>query len=154
MGGGGGVMARQIEKKKETKTILAVVTNRAPNKRVPDMAVKLAQSFHANVHLLYIVSSPDIPYSLPLHGASQEQINGSEEFLRNFEKRYGTEITIVKKEGAVGDIVKTVLKKCETIDPFLIVLGRVAEKEIMLTLKRGIKHHLARKTSHNLLLVK
>ena len=152
------VMGMKKGKKKnkegERRTILAVVTNRAPNKRVPDMAVKLAKSFRAEVHLLYIVSSPDIPYSLSLRSAPLEHMNGSEDFLQNFEKDHGDDIAIVEKEVVVGDIVKTILKKCETIDPHLIVLGRVDEKEIMLMLKRGVKHHLARKTSHNLLLVK
>ena len=136
------------------RTILAVCANRAPNQRVPEMAVKLAQAFDANLHLLYVISPYAPSHTLPYQTSSEEERSEARRFVQDFELRYGKEVRLVKREIEEGGIVKLVLEKCEQVDPFLIVVGRVDEKEIMLSMNRGVKRHLAKALTKNILLVK
>jgi len=143
-----------LKNKKEKKTILAVCTNRAPNKKVPEIAVHLAKTFGGSLYLLYVVTSSETGPAFYPHAPKEEDVAEASRFLESFERKYGAEVKLFKKEMVVGNLVKTVLKKCKTLNPFLVVIGRVAESEIMLNLKIGVKQNLARKVTHNLLLVK
>ncbi len=140
--------------RKDRKDILGVLSNRAPNKRVPDMLVELARAFGAKVHLLYVVSPYDPGKSLSFKGCSAEERQEAEEAMLRFDEACGPSIKVIEQELVEGSIVNTVLKKCKEIDPFLIVMGRIEERDIMLGLKRGVKKRLAEKTTHNLFLVK
>ncbi len=117
-----------VEGKGYCESILAVCSNLAPNKKVPDISIELSKILGWKLNMLYVVDMED---SVQV----DENCNRSEKmsekdllfkgqiFVKEMENK-GIDISLVK-----GNLGKETTKAADKIKPSLIVVGREQKKK-------------------------
>jgi len=135
----------------ESKKILAVCTNLAPNKKVPIVSMKLAEKLDWDLHMLYVA---DIEDSVQVdekgnrseRKTERELLNVGQKFLENFRDKK------IKTRLVKGTLEKETIKKAQEINAQLVIVGREQKKKGVLGLPvKNLKKKLAEKCKYSLL---
>jgi len=134
------------------RNIVGICSSLSPNVRVPEILEKLALKFAAHPHLVYVVKESGIRRS-----SRDRDMEDAEGFVAQTENAMGRTVdpgTQLTTEIAHGNIVREVLNIEKKYRPWLVIVGRIRESELMLSLEKDVKRRLAEKTTCNLLLAK
>ena len=142
-----------VESSSESRSILAVCSNLAPNQKVPDISVKLSEALGWDLQMLYVV---DIGDSVEIDERGERSGRKSEEDLifagENFVEKMkdeGVDTRLVK-----GGLEKETVKAAEIIGANLVIVGREQKKKNILGLPvKNIKKKIAEKCRYSILFV-
>jgi len=142
-----------IESGIDSNSILAVCSNLAPNRKVPEISVKLAESFGWDLLVLYVV---DVEDSVQVDESGRRSSRKQEKDLifrgENFvEKmmRKGINAQLVK-----GSLEKETIKAADNMGASLVILGREQKKKGLLGLPvKHVKRKLAEKCNYSILFI-
>ena len=142
-----------VESSSESRSILAVCSNLAPNQKVPDISVKLSEALGWDLQMLYVV---DIGDSVEVDERGERSGRKSEEDLifagENFVEKMkdeGVDTRLVK-----GGLEKETVKAAEIIGANLVIVGREQKKKNILGLPvKNIKKKIAEKCRYSILFV-
>jgi len=135
----------------DSKKVLAVCTNLAPNKKVPIVSMKLAEKLEWDLHMLYVV---DIEDSVQVdekgnrsdRKTERELLSVGQKFLENFRDKK------VKTRLVKGTLEKETIKKAQEINAQLVIVGREQKKKGVLGFPvKNLKKKLAEKCKYSLL---
>ena len=142
-----------IESNGESKSILAVCSNLAPNQKVPEVSVKLAESLGWDLHILYVVDVED-SVEVDERGRRSSKkpekvlIFKGEHFVEEMRKK-GVDASIV-----IGSLEKETAKAAKNIRANLVIVGREQKKKGILGLPvKSIKRKMAEKCRHSILFI-
>ncbi len=142
-----------VETNQKSNQILAVCSNLAPNKKVPDISISLSKILGWNLELLYVVDTEDT-VQVDENGrrsakkTKDDLINAGEYFIHDLRKK-GINVKLVS-----GSLDKQAIKEAEEINANLIIIGREQKKKGMLGLPvKNIKRKIIEKCDYSLLLV-
>ena len=142
-----------VESKCEGESILAVCSNLAPNQKVPDISIKLANSFNWILHMLYVVDMQDNVQVDKTGRRSNRKteddlIHIGETFVEKMREK-NIDVQLVK-----GNLEKETFKAANKLGANLVVLGREKKKKGMLGLPvKNIKRKMAEKCRYSILFV-
>jgi nucleotide-binding universal stress UspA family protein len=120
-----------IESGKGKKSILAVCSNLAPNKKVPLVSMQLASLLGWELHMTYIVDTEDT-VEVDESGTRKEKKSLPElqqkakHFMKNMKEK-GIEVQLV-----TGTFEKETLRAASRIQPGLVVIGREQKQKGLL----------------------
>jgi len=142
-----------VESSSESRSILAVCSNLAPNQKVPDISIKLSEALGWDLQMLYVV---DIGDSVEVDERGERSGRKSEEDLifagENFVEKMkdeGVDTQLVK-----GGLEKETVKAAEIIGANLVIVGREQKKKNILGLPvKNIKKKIAEKCRYSILFV-
>ena len=142
-----------VESGSQGKNILAVLSNLAPNQKVPDISLEISKTLNWDLHMLYVVDTED-SVQVNENGERSEKkpkrdllFNG-QKLLDDIEKK-GIRTNLVK-----GNLEKETIKAAESINANLIIVGREQKKRGMLGLPRkNIKRKIAEKCHYSILFI-
>ena len=142
-----------VEAEGESKSILAVCSNLAPNKKVPNIGIKLSQLLEWDLNMLYVVDMED-SVQVDEHGKRSDKkperdlVFTGQNFLEEI-KNKGINVQLVK-----GNLEKQTLKAAESINANLVIVGREQKKKGILGLPvKHIKRKIAEKCKYSILFV-
>ena len=142
-----------VETGRESKKILGVCSNLAPNQKVPDLSVKLSEIFDWELEMLYVVDVED-SVQVDEQGKRSEKkperdlLFTGQKFVEEIEKK-GIKAQLVK-----GSLEKETIKAAEKINANLIVVGREQKKKGMLGLPvKNIRKKIAEKCDYSILFI-
>ncbi len=142
-----------IEEKSESNKILAICSNLAQNKIVPNFSIKLSKELNWDLHMRYIVDTED-RVEIDSRGKRTETkpehdlLFKGQNFVEQMQKK-GIKIQSIK-----GVLEKEIAKSAEKIKPGLIILGREQKKKGILGLPiRNVKRKITEKCGHSILFV-
>jgi len=142
-----------IESDGESKSILAVCSNLAPNQKVPEFSVKLSGDLGWDLHMLYVVDMGD---NVEVGETGQRSDRKSEKDLifigENFVEKMrekGINVRLVK-----GGLEKETVKAAEDIGANLVIVGREQKKKNIFGLPvKNVKKKIAEKCRYSILFV-
>lgn len=142
-----------IESDGESKSILAVCSNLAPNQKVPEFSVKLSEDLGWDLHMLYVVDMGD---NVEVGETGQRSDRKSEKDLifigENFVEKMrekGINVRLVK-----GGLEKETVKAAEDIGANLVIVGREQKKKNIFGLPvKNVKKKIAEKCRYSILFV-
>jgi len=135
----------------ESKKILAVCTNLAPNKKVPKLSMKLAEKLDWDLYMLYVVDNEDSVQVDEKGNRSErkterELLSVGQKFLENFRDKN------IKTRLVKGTLEKETIKKAQEINAQLVIVGREQKKKGLLGFPvKNLKKKLAEKCKYSLL---
>jgi len=142
-----------VEAKGKGKSILAVCSNLAPNKKVPEISLKLSKALGWNLHMLYIVDVED-SVQVDENGIRSDKkperdlVITGQNFVQEM-KNKGVNIELVK-----GNLEKETAKSAEKINPNLVIVGREQKKKGVLGLPtKNVKRKIAETCPYSVLFV-
>ncbi|RLF35180.1 MAG: universal stress protein [Thermoplasmata archaeon] len=142
-----------VEAEGEGHSILAICSNLAPNKKVPEISVGLAQILKWDLHMLYIV---DIQDSVEVDEkgvrSNRKPLNDlilkGEKFVEDMRRRG------IKAQLITGVLEKETIKAADAIKPNLVIVGREQKKKTILGLPvKHFKKKMAEKSRYSILFV-
>ena len=140
-----------IESGSDNKSILAVCSNLAPNKKVPEISVNISKILGWDLHMLYVVDMQDA-VEVDDTGARSEKkseeelINKGKQFVEDMQKK-GVKVTLVK-----GSLERETVKAAGDIGVKLIIVGREQKKRKILGLPtKSVKRIMAEKCRYSIL---
>jgi len=142
-----------VEVESKGKSILAVCSNLAPNKKVPDISLKLSETLDWDLHMLYVVDVEDcvqVDERCIRSSKKPEKtlIFKGQNFVEKM-KNKGIKVELVK-----GSLEKETIKVAEKINPNLIIVGREQKKKGILGLPvKNVKRKMAEKCKYSILFV-
>jgi hypothetical protein len=142
-----------IEAENKGKSILAVCSNLAPNKIVPEISLNLSDTLGWNLDMLYVVDMEDsvqVDENCKRSDKKSERdlIFKGQSFVSEMEKK-GVNIDLIK-----GSLQKETTKAANRIDPNLVVLGRGQKKKGVLGLPvKNMKRKMAEKSKYSILFI-
>lgn len=142
-----------VESNGKGKSILAVCSNLAPNQKVPELSIKLADSFNWALHMLYVVDMQDNVQVDKTGRRSNRRtkddlIHIGETFVEKMRGK-NIDVQLVK-----GNLEKETFKAANKLGANLVVLGREKKKKGMLGLPvKNIKRKMAEKCRYSILFV-
>jgi nucleotide-binding universal stress UspA family protein len=138
-----------VERGKSMKKILAVLTNLAPNKVVPEVAARLARIYRSEVFLLYVIDLKEKGHKMDSSKAKKEAAGKMAEF-----KAKNPDIT-VKTSVRTGSMDKVAERVARKYDPGTVILGRFKKiRKYLMFSRSDLKDHFCRKAPYNIILVK
>ncbi len=133
-----------VERARRINTILAVLTNLAPNQRVPKYAVDLSNIYKAKLHFLYVIDSGS--------EKRRDERRKAQSFFERFAKE-NPNLSFGKKI-KTGDLERVVEREENLLYPDLILIGRLKQKRrFLIYFHDNIKSALAKKSEHSVLLI-
>ena len=142
-----------VESESKGKFILGVCSNLAPNQKVPDVSIKLANSFNWVLQMLYVVDMQDNVQVDKTGRRSNRKTERDLTFMgENFvEKIRGKNIDV---QLVKGNLEKETLKAAEKLGVSLVIIGREKKKKGMLGLPvKNIKRKMAEKCRYSMLFI-
>lgn len=142
-----------IEGKSESRTILAVLSNLAPNQKVPEISAKLAKKLNWDLKIIYVIDTEDsvVVNEKGMRSDKKQEkdlIFTGQNFVEGLQKR-GVTADIAK-----GNLEKQIAKTAEKINANLVVIGREQKKKGLLGLPvKNIKKKMAEKCKHSILFI-
>jgi len=135
------------------KRILAVCSNLAPNQKVPDISMKLAESLGWYLYMLYVVDKED-SVEVDARGARSSKMSEKRLMFKgsNFVEK-------MRKKGITANIVagsleKETVKAAANIQANLVIVGREQKKKRILGLPvKSIKRKIAEKCGYSILFI-
>jgi len=134
-------------------SILAVCSNLAPNQKVPDFSIRLAQEFGWDLHMLYVVDVED---------AVEVDVNGKRSERKPKRDLLFTGQTFVEDMSQKGIDVQTVqgslehetIKAAQSLEAGLVIIGREQKKRGKFGLPvRKLKQKMADRCKYSILFV-
>ena len=142
-----------IEGQVDSKDILAVCSNLAPNQKVPDFSVKLSKSLRWNLHMLYVVDSEDT-VEVDEKGQRSDKkperdlLFKGQQFVEEMKKK-NIPVQLVK-----GSLERETINNAESIDAGLIIVGREQKKKGILGIPiKNFKRKIAEKCKFSILFI-
>lgn len=142
-----------VESEGEGKSILAVLSNLAPNQKVPELSLKLSKELGWDLHMLYIVDVGD-SVQVDKNGIRSEKksekdlVFEGQKFVEKMKKQG------VKSELVKGSLEKETAKYAEKINPNLIIVGREQKKRGILGFPtKNVKRKIAEACQYSILFV-
>ena len=142
-----------IVAKSERQSILAVCSNLAPNKKVPEVSLELSEALGWKLHMIYIVDTKD-NVQVDENGTRSDKrpenvlLFSGQEFTFEMKKK-NIDVDLIK-----GSLEKETLKAAEKIKPNLVILGREQKKKGPLGIPiKNLKKKLAEKCEYSILFV-
>lgn len=142
-----------IETKNESKSILAVCSNLAPNQKVPDIGIKLSKALNWDLNMLYVVDMGD-SVEVDKNGVRSEKkperdlIFSGQNFVEKMKKK-GVNVELVK-----GNLEKETIKAAKRINANLVIVGREQKKKGLLGLPvKHLKRKMVEKCDYSILFV-
>lgn len=140
-----------VESVSNSRSILAVCSNLAPNKKVPGFSIELSKVFGWDLYMLYVIDFED---SVIVDGSGVRSGSKSEEELLESAKIFvekmrgkGININLVK-----GGLEKETVKAAEKLNANLVIVGREQKKKKILGLPaKNVKKNLTNKCRYSLL---
>ena len=135
------------------KSILAVCSNLAPNQKVPQISIELAESLGWQLHMLYVV---DVEDTVEVDETGKRSSRKSEEDLTSKGQKFVQEM---KEKGinaslVIGSLEKATVKAADSIGANLVIVGREQKKKGMLGLPaKHVKRKLAEKCNYSILFI-
>ena len=142
-----------VESESKGKFILGVCSNLAPNQKVPDVSIKLANSFNWVLQMLYVVDMQDNVQVDKTGRRSNRKTERDLTFMgENFvEKIRGKNIDV---QLVKGNLEKETLKAAEKLGVSFVIIGREKKKKGMLGLPvKNIKRKMAEKCRYSMLFI-
>ena len=142
-----------VESGQGSKKILAVLSNLAPNQKVPKMSIVLSKLLKWDLNMLYIVDTVDNVQVNEKGDRSDKKperdlIFAGQKLVSELEKE-GINIKLVK-----GSLEKETMEEAEEIDASLIVFGREKKKKGPLGIPiKNLKRKIAEKCEYSILFV-
>jgi len=142
-----------IEGKSESKTILAVLSNLAPNQKVPEMSIKLSKKLDWNLHMIYVVDTEDrvqVDEQGMRSGKKQERdlLFTGQNLVEDLQDKG------IKAEMIKGNLEKEIAKKAEEINANLVIVGREQKKKGTMGFPvKNIKKKMVEKCEHSILFI-
>ena len=142
-----------IVAKSERKSILAVCSNLAPNKKVPEISLKLSEALGWKLNMIYVVDTEDSVQVDEIGIRSDKKpekdlLFSGKKFVKEMKKKK-INVDLVK-----GSLEKETLKAAEIIQPKLVILGREQKKKGLLGIPiKSLKKKLAEKCEYSILFV-
>jgi len=142
-----------IEEKSENNKILAICSNLAQNKKVPNFSIKLSRELGWDLHMIYIVDTED-HVEIDETGKrtktkpERDLLFKSQNFVQKMQKKN------VKIHSIKGVLEKEIAKAAEKIKPGLVILGREQKKKGILGFpKQNVKRKIAERCGYSILFV-
>ena len=134
-----------------SKKILAVCSNLAPNQKVPDISIKLADKLGWELNVLYVVDTEDSiqvdENGLRSNTKTKEDLLIKGQKFINEMKQKGVNAKLVQ-----GSLEKQTLIKAEEINANLVIVGREQKKKGILGLPvKNLKKKIAEKCKYSIL---
>jgi len=142
-----------VESDNEYQSILAVCSNLAPNQKVPDISLKLADFLDWDLNMLYVVDIQDnVQVDEKGKRSNKKTVNDLTFMGQNFiEKMRKKNISI---ELVKGNLEKETFKTAKKVGAGLIILGREKKRKGMLGLPiKNIKRKMAEKCKYSMLFI-
>jgi nucleotide-binding universal stress UspA family protein len=122
-----------VESGKGKKSILAVCSNLAPNKKVPPVSIQLASLLGWELHMIYIIDTEDT-VEVDESGTRKEKKS-----LQELQKKAEHFVAMMKEKDIevqleTGAFEKETLKAASKIQPGLIIIGREQKQKGLLGL--------------------
>ncbi len=143
-----------IESGNKNKSILAVCSNLAPNKKVPEISMKISEILGWDLKIIYVVDVED-SVQVDSSGKRSEKkpqnylIANGQEFVAHIQKKN------IKSELVKGSLEKQTIKSAEDFNAGIVILGREKKKRDVLGIPiRNIKRKITEKCNYSVLLVK
>lgn len=142
-----------IVAKSERKSILAVCSNLAPNKKVPEFSLKLSEALGWKLHMIYVVDTEDSVQvdenGIRSNKRPENVLLSSGQIFAKEMKEKEINVDLIK-----GSLEKETLKAAEKIKPKLVILGREQKKKGILGIPiKNLKKKLAEKCEYSILFV-
>lgn len=142
-----------IVAKSERKSILAVCSNLAPNKKVPEFSLKLSEALGWKLHMIYVVDTEDSVQvdenGIRSNKRPENVLLSSGQIFAKEMKEKEINVDLIK-----GNLEKETLKAAEKIKPKLVILGREQKKKGILGIPiKNLKKKLAEKCEYSILFV-
>lgn len=142
-----------IESVSDSKSILAVCSNLAPNKKVPALSIKLAKIFGWELHMLYVVDPEDAVFvddnGVRSGSMSEEDLLESGKLFAQNMRKNGVNVILVR-----GSLEKETVKAAEKINANLVIVGREQKRKKVLGLPaKNVKKKLTEKCRYSILFV-
>jgi len=142
-----------VETKNESKSILAVCSNLAPNQKVPDIGIKLSKVLNWDFNMLYVVDMGD-SVEVDKNGVRSEKklerdlIFSGQNFVELMKKK-GVNVELVK-----GNLEKETIKAAKRINTNLVIVGREQKKKGLLGLPvQHLKRKMVEKCDYSILFI-
>jgi nucleotide-binding universal stress UspA family protein len=142
-----------VESGTDTKNMLAICSNLAPNQKVPEMSLRLSEILGWDLHMVYVVDVQDA-VEVDSKGKRSEKKSEHEllargqQFISEMEKK-GIDVTLVK-----GSLEKETVKAAMDIGAGLVILGREQKKRSVLGIPvKGVKRKMAETCQYSILFV-
>ncbi len=142
-----------IEGISNSKKILAVLSNLAPNQKVPEMSIKLSKKLGWDLQIVYIVDTED-NVEVNKKGIRSEKkqekdlVFTAQSFIEKLEKK-GIKVEIKK-----GNLQKTIARMAEEINANLVIIGREQKKKGPIGFPvKNIKKKMVEKCRHSILFI-
>ncbi len=142
-----------IVAKSERKSILAVCSNLAPNKKVPEISLKLSEVLGWKLHMIYVVDTED---NVQVDKDGTRSCKKPERDLLFSGQSFAEEMKNkkIKVDLVKGSLEKETLKAAEKLQPKLVIIGREQKKKGILGIPvKNLKKKLAEKCDHSILFV-
>ena len=142
-----------IEGKSDSRTILSVLSNLAPNQKVPDISVKLSKKLNWDLKMIYIIDTEDnvLVDEKGVRSEKKPEIDlvfAGQNFVEDFQKKK------ISAELVKGNLEKQIAKKAEEINANLVIIGREQKKKGPLGFPtKNIKKKMAEKCKHSILFI-
>ena len=136
-----------------SKKILAVCSNLAPNQKVPQTAIKLAEKLKWTLNMVYIV---DVEDSVQVDKNGKRSDKKTEEDLMSEAKKFVEKMqkNNIKTELLQGSLEKQTIKKAKEINANLVIIGREQKKKGILGLPiKNLKKKIAEKCQYSILFI-
>jgi hypothetical protein len=140
-----------IESGRGDRSILAVCSNLAPNKKVPTLSMNLSKILNWNLNMLYVIDTHDA-VEVDESGrrsekkSEKELITRGKKFVSDMRKK-GIKTRLVK-----GSLEKEAFREAEKVRAKLIVIGREQKRKGILRIK-SVKRKIAEKGRYSLLFI-
>ena len=142
-----------IEGMGETKKILAVCSNLAPNQKVPEIGIQLSKILGWDLQMLYIV---DIEDSVQVNEQGIRSDIKTERDLLFIGQKFVDEWNKkgIKAQLVEGSLEKETIKAAEQANPNLVIVGREQKKKGILGLPvKHLKRKIAEKCEYSILFI-
>jgi len=137
----------------DSKKILAVCSNLAPNQIVPKISIELSKKLDWDLNFLYVVDTEDSV--IVDEKGKRSEIKSEEDLMsqgRIFVKNMGK--NNIKAELVKGSLEKQTIQKAEEINANLVIVGREQKKKGVLGLPvRNLKKKIAERCEYSILFV-
>jgi hypothetical protein len=135
----------------ETGSILAICSNLAPNKKVPDLSIKLSKFLGWKLNMVYIVDTED-SVEVSDEGIrsskkpERDLIFNGQNFVNDMKQR-SIDVELIK-----GNLVKETFNAAENVDATLIIIGREQKQKGLFGLPvKNFKKKMVEKGKYSLL---
>ena len=142
-----------IEAKSDSKTILAVCSNLAPNKKVPDVSIQLSKALGWNLNMLYVIDVEDAvevdEKGIRSTPKKRNDLMVASEKFKEKMKEKNINVKIVK-----GSLENQTIKEADEINANLVIVGREQKKKgVMGFPVKNVKKRLVKKCKNSILFI-